>query len=69
MLQCLCQEKRRQALLGSNPPRNILVSDAPKACQPLVEVLGQGPLGVPEKATLEPCLCKSICRQAFRNPP
>ena len=31
MLQCPSQEKRRQALLGSNLPRNILVSDAPGA--------------------------------------
>ncbi len=36
------QEKRMQALLGSNLPRNILVSDVTRACQPLAEVLGQG---------------------------
>ena len=48
LLQCPCQEKRRQALRGSNLPRNLLVSDAPTACQPLAEGLGQGPLGVPE---------------------
>ena len=68
-LQCPCQEKRKQARRGSNLPRNILVSDAPQACQPLAEVLGQGPLRVSAKAALEPSLRKSLCRQAFRNPP
>ena len=30
-----CREKRKRALLASNPPRDIPASDAPKACQAL----------------------------------
>ena len=38
------REKRRQALLGSNLPREISVSDAPMACLALVGASRQGPL-------------------------
>ena len=38
------REKRRQALLGSNLPRDISVSDAPMACLALVGTSRQGPL-------------------------
>ena len=48
---------------------NLLASAVPLACQPLAQGLGRGLLRVPAQAALEPCLRKSRCRQAFRNPP
>ena len=45
LLQYPCQEKRRQAQLGSKLPRNLLDSDAPKACQPWPRFSAKGLFG------------------------
>ena len=57
--QMRCREKRRQALLGSYLPRDILVSDAPMACQVLAEATRQGPFAFSAHWTSQPCLRKS----------
>ena len=53
------RKKRRQALLGSNRPRDIPVSAAPMACQALVEDSRPGPL-FSAHWTSESCLFLSI---------